>query len=99
LDAADSKEAILKVKRHKGPLPLLITDIVLPGVNGRVLAEKLTAMRPEMRVLFTSGYIEHSSDVTGLSQIQCAFLEKPFSRGELIFTVRGLLDAPAPLAA
>jgi YesN/AraC family two-component response regulator len=44
--------------QHKGPLPLVITDVVMPGLSGPFLAEKLAAARPEMRVLYTSGYAD-----------------------------------------
>jgi two-component system, cell cycle sensor histidine kinase and response regulator CckA len=99
LDAGNPAEAILIAEQHKGPLPLLITDIVLPGINGRELAERLTSARHEMRVLYTSGFIEIPEAMHANSILKCAFLEKPFTRLELITTVRGLLDAAEHLAA
>jgi two-component system cell cycle sensor histidine kinase/response regulator CckA len=56
LDSAHPQEAIRTAERHHGPIALLITDVMMPDINGRVLAETLTAVRPEMKVLYTSGY-------------------------------------------
>lgn len=92
LQAGDATEAIRIAGEHKGPLPLLITDVIMPGLTGPVLAERLTAGRPETRVLFTSGYADHTAVQHPL--FDCAFLEKPFTRNDLIRKVRELLDSP-----
>jgi two-component system cell cycle sensor histidine kinase/response regulator CckA len=90
LDSGDPAETIRMAGRYKGPLPLMITDVVLPGFSGCVLAGRLTAVRPETKVLYTSGYAEHELGVGP----ECAFLEKPFTRDALIRKVRELLDSP-----
>jgi DNA-binding NtrC family response regulator len=77
-----------------GPLPLLITDVVMPGFSGRVLAERLTAARPETKVLYTSGYAGDEVAQHGLVGAEFAFLEKPFTRDALIRKVREILDLP-----
>jgi len=93
LDSGNPLEAIRTAERHDGPIPLLITDLVMPHINGRVLAKTLTTVRPEMKVLYTSGY---SSDVCveqGELEAECPLLEKPFTLETLAKRVRELLDA------
>jgi CheY-like chemotaxis protein len=94
LDSGDPADAIRLAARHKGPLPLLITDVVMPGFSGRVLAERLTAVRPETKVLYTSGYAGDEVAQHGLLEAEFAFLEKPFTRDALIRKVREILDLP-----
>jgi two-component system, cell cycle sensor histidine kinase and response regulator CckA len=94
LDSGDPAEALRMAKGHKGPLPLMITDVVMPGFTGRVLAERLTADRPETKVLFTSGYADDETAKYGILGADNAFLEKPFTRDDLVRKVRELLDLP-----
>jgi PAS domain S-box-containing protein len=94
LDSGDPAEAIGIAELHKGPLPLLITDVVMPGFSGRVLADRLRIARPETRVLYTSGYADDEVVQHGLVGADCAFLEKPFTRDALIRKVREILDTP-----
>jgi len=96
LDSGDPVEALRISKAHKGPLPLMITDVIMPGLSGPVLAERLTAARPEMRVLYTSGYADDAVVKHGMLGPNCAFLEKPFARDNLMRKVRELLDSPVP---
>lgn len=93
LDSANPAEAIHIAARHKGPLPLLITDVVMPGFSGLILAERLRAARPEISVLYTSGYADDEVAQHGLVGAECAFLEKPFTRDALIRKVREILDS------
>jgi two-component system, cell cycle sensor histidine kinase and response regulator CckA len=97
LHAGEAMEAIRIAGQYKGPLPLLITDVIMPGLTGPALAERLTAGRPETRVLFTSGYADHNDLQHPL--LDCAFLEKPFTRDDLIRKVRELLDSPVHVSA
>jgi two-component system, cell cycle sensor histidine kinase and response regulator CckA len=93
IDSGDPSEALRIAGDHVGALPLMITDIVMPGFSGSVLAERLAAIRPETKVLFTSGYADDQTiRLKGPGQ-ECAFLEKPFSRDALVEKVRGLLDS------
>jgi PAS domain S-box-containing protein len=94
LDSGDPAEAIRIAGQHKGPLPLMITDVVMPGFSGPVLAERLAAARPETRVLYTSGYADDAVVQHGVFGPDCAFLEKPFTRDALVRKVRELLDSP-----
>jgi two-component system, cell cycle sensor histidine kinase and response regulator CckA len=96
LDSGDPAEAIGIAELHKGPLPLLITDVVMPGFSGQVLAARLRAARPETRVLYTSGYADDEIAQHGLVGADGAFLEKPFTRDDLIRKVREILDSPLP---
>jgi two-component system, cell cycle sensor histidine kinase and response regulator CckA len=93
LDAGRPSEAIRTAQQHKGPIALLITDIVMPEVNGHVLAETLTAVRPEMKVLYASGYSDRAGE-SGELEAEWPLLEKPFTREGLANTVRELLDSP-----
>ena len=94
LDAGDAVEAIRMAGQHKGPLPLMITDVVMPGLSGPDLAKRLAHARPETRVLYTSGYIDDAIVSPAVLGPHCAFLEKPFSRDALVRKVRELLDSP-----
>jgi PAS domain S-box-containing protein len=94
LDSGDPIEALRIAIEYQGPLPLMITDVIMPGFSGSVLAEKLAAFRPETRVLYASGYTDHSLGQRGVRGKDYAFLEKPFTRNELLKKVRELLDAP-----
>jgi DNA-binding NtrC family response regulator len=66
----------------------------MPGFSGSVLAERLAIVRPETKVLFASGYSDHSLSQRGVRGKDYALLEKPFSRDELLRQVRRLLDSP-----
>jgi DNA-binding NtrC family response regulator len=71
----------------------MITDVVMPGFSGSVLAERLAAVRPETKVLYTSGYADDETVQLNVPRQNYAFLEKPFSRDALISKVRELLDS------
>jgi two-component system, cell cycle sensor histidine kinase and response regulator CckA len=94
LDSGDPAEALRIAGKHKGPLPLMITDVMMPGFSGPVLAERLVATRPETRVLYSSGYADDAVFKHGILGADCAFLEKPFTRDDLVRKVRELLDSP-----
>jgi PAS domain S-box-containing protein len=95
LDSGDPAEALRIAVQHRGPLPLLITDVMMPGFSGPVLAERLAAVRPETRVLYSSGYADDAVFKNGTLGANCAFLEKPFTRDDLVRKVREILDMPA----
>ena len=97
IDSGDPGEALRMAADHIGPLPLMITDLVMPGFSGSVLAERLAAIRPETKVLYTSGYADDEVVQLNVPGQDRAFLEKPFSRDALVTKVRDLLDlAPHP---
>lgn len=92
LEAAAGAEALDVCRHHEGPIDLVITDVVMPGMNGRELAARLTDLVPDARVLFISGYtggvlVEH-----GVLEAGTEFLQKPFSPHRLTQKVREALD-------
>ncbi len=97
LDAADADRAIALSREHPGPIHLLLTDVVMPGMGGRKLAEQLfAARRPEMRVLYMSGHTDDVIVRSGVLQGDLAFLRKPFTPMRLARKVRETLDARSP---
>ena len=92
LDAVDAPAALLRSEKHRAKIHLLLTDVVLPGVSGRELASRLKAMRPDMKVLFTSGYTDDAMMRRGVAERGIAFMQKPFTPDTLIRRVRQVLD-------
>jgi len=95
LNSGDPAEALRIAARHSGPIPLLITDMMMPGFSGTVLAARLAESRPEIKVLYASGYIDQSTIQSGVRGEDYSIIEKPFSRNDLLRNVRELLDAPS----
>jgi two-component system cell cycle sensor histidine kinase/response regulator CckA len=95
LEAGDSSEAIEAAERYNGEISLLVTDVVLPGINGRALAEQLVSRRPGTKVLYISGYTDDAVVRNGVLLSDIAFLKKPFSQEALALKVREILDAAA----
>jgi signal transduction histidine kinase/CheY-like chemotaxis protein len=95
--AVESPEKGLQtVREHTGPIELLITDVVLPGMNGRPLAEEILKMRPETKVLFVSGYTENALILDGQLDLAINFLAKPFTVEALGRKMREILDGNLP---
>jgi len=93
LIAVDGNEALQMASSYADPIHLLITDLVMPNIGGRELAQRLTPLRPRMKVLFMSGYSEHAADNDELDA-SATVLQKPFSLDALVRNVRRVLDAP-----
>jgi CheY-like chemotaxis protein len=94
LEAHHGPEALEICQVHEGPIHLMVTDVVMPHMSGRELAERLTILRPELRVLFMSGYPDNAIVHHGVLGAGTAFLQKPFTLNALEGKVRELLDAP-----
>ncbi len=92
LDAADGPAALQLSTRHAGGIDLLVTDVVMPGMSGRELAERLAPKRPAMKVLYTSGYTDDAMVRQGVLTAGVAFLQKPFVPETLARKVRDVLD-------
>jgi len=92
LHAADGNEALQIADSHKHPIHLLLTDVVMPNVGGRELAQRLTQPRPEMKVLFMSGYPDHATLSGELVDDSAAVLQKPFALDTLARKIRSLFD-------
>ncbi len=94
LEAGDGREALRFVAQQTDArIDLLVTDVVMPHMGGGALAERLIAMRPSIKVLFTSGYTEDAMLHAGQLVIGTHFLHKPFSPAALAQKVRGILDS------
>lgn len=91
LDAQDGDEALDLVRQYRGPIHLLIADVVMPGLSGRELAARLSIDRPEIRVLYTSGYTENLMIRAGFEE-GLALLPKPFLPGDLLRKVGEILS-------
>jgi nitrogen-specific signal transduction histidine kinase/CheY-like chemotaxis protein len=92
IEAANGGEALLACERHQGPIPLMITDVVMPQMSGRELAARLQQLRPEMRVLYMSGHTDDAVFRHGLVDPARFFLQKPFTPSVLAQKVRDILE-------
>jgi CheY-like chemotaxis protein len=92
LSSATPAEAMEKAKNLSGAIDLLITDVVMPEMNGRDLAGKMTALYPDLRLLFMSGYTANVIAHHGVLDAGVAFIQKPFSMTDLMVKVREVLD-------
>jgi PAS domain S-box-containing protein len=95
LEAASGDDALRVAEKHSGSIDLLFVDILMPGMNGRELAEKIQARRPEVRVLYTSGYMDDTLARAGVLSHETAFLEKPFRLDQLAARIDELLVQPS----
>lgn len=93
LTAADGAEAQQVAAQTPGAIHLLLTDVVMPGINGRVLAERLTSLHPTMKVLYMSGYTDSFIAGHGVLEEGTHLLHKPFTEDTLMRKIRELLDA------
>lgn len=92
LEASHGGEAVRVAENQPGPIHLLISDVIMPEMGGRILAERLAAARPGIKVLFVSGYTDDAVVRHGVLQAEMAFLQKPFTMAALTQKVREVLD-------
>jgi CheY-like chemotaxis protein len=89
IESANPEEALLHSERYAGPIHLMLTDVIMPGMTGPELVGRIKSARPSMEIVYMSGYSQHTTlDLAG------AFLPKPFSPQALAIKVRETLDAP-----
>jgi PAS domain S-box-containing protein len=92
LRACDAQDALLMAERHPGPIQLLLTDVIMPKQSGRALVERLRPLRPEMQVLYMSGYTNEAIVRHGVLDPDTLFIQKPFTPLGLGQKVRAALD-------
>jgi PAS domain S-box-containing protein len=93
--ASAGDQALEIAARHRGRIHLLLTDVVMPGLNGRILSERLTSARPDTRVLYMSGYSDDAILRHGVRKAAAHFIQKPFSIDALAHKIRETLNAPS----
>ena len=91
LEARDGDEALRICKDHEGPIHLMLTDVVMPRMSGRQLAERMAPLYPQMQVLFMSGYTDNAIVHHGVLQEDTAYIQKPFAPDDLAKKVREVL--------
>jgi FixJ family two-component response regulator len=85
------------IEHHPQPIHLMITDVVMPGMSGQKLAERLTTITPHMKVLYMSGYTDDVVLRHGILDAGMPFINKPFAAGDLAAKIRQILDSEAAL--
>lgn len=91
MEAANGRDALLLSENHSGLIQLMVTDVIMPEMTGKQLVERLQPLRPEMRVLFMSGYSAAVITDKGILEPSAAYLSKPFTPQVLAEKVRQVL--------
>jgi CheY-like chemotaxis protein len=92
LEAGSAGDALLIAEQHPYEIHAVVTDVVMPRMNGHILAERLKAMRPGLKVLITSGYTDDALLERGVETETFAFVPKPFTPSLLVSSIRALFD-------
>ena len=99
MEARHGGEALLLCERHPGPIHLMVTDVVMPQMSGKELADRLAPLHPEMAVFFMSGYTDSDLSAYGAPESSQHFIPKPFRPMDLVKKVRDFLDASQGVTA
>jgi CheY-like chemotaxis protein len=94
-EASGAAEAMRIFDRHQASIDLLLTDVIMPQMSGRELAERLKILRPSLKILYISGYTDDMLAHHGVLESNVFLLQKPFAPDELAKKMREVLDAPA----
>jgi CheY-like chemotaxis protein len=97
VEATGAHDAIRSASSYDGPIHLLVTDVVMPGMSGPDLAEQIGRLRPETKILYTSGYTSGALVHQGVVDHEIGFLAKPLTRRTVVRKVRELLDSDGPM--
>ena len=97
LDAAHGADAIQLAENYRGPIHLMLTDVVMPGMTGKELADRMKGLRPATQVLYMSGYSENVIASEGVIDPGIAFISKPLTPQSLAAKVRETLGSPEEL--
>src|SRR5262249_44163353 len=95
IEAASGAEALVLAQEHSSEIHLLLTDVILPGMNGKEVSERIRALNPRLKVLFMSGYTADIIARRGIPERDVAYLPKPFSPDSLAAKVREVLTDPS----
>ncbi len=92
LEAREGKEALDLAEKYQGPIHLLLTDVVMPGMRGRQLSDRVMELRPDIKVIYMSGYTDESAVDLGMLESGTEFVAKPFTPDDLISRVQSILS-------
>lgn len=98
LQAPNGREALNLAESYKDNIDLLLTDVIMPGMNGRELAQRMLPVHPEMKVLYTSGYTENAIAHHGIIDAGLNFIGKPYTPQSLSIKLRQVLSSDAPVS-
>jgi CheY-like chemotaxis protein len=98
LEAADGQTALDLARLHSAPVHVLLTDVVMPKMNGHELASHLTRLWPDIRVVYMSGYVDNPLVHKEIAASGAAFLQKPFTQEALVAKIRGALEGASKRA-
>ena len=96
VEASNGNEAIQACRRFKGDIPLILTDVVMPGIKGTDLVEQVVDLRPGIKVIYMSGYPGEHVRPDPNDSIESIFMEKPIRPEKLLHAIRAMLDEYTP---
>jgi PAS domain S-box-containing protein len=96
LEANSSETALLHSEQHPDAIDLLLTDVILPGMDGREISQRVHERRPDVRTIYMSGFSDDSLSKHGILSRDVVLIEKPFATATLLATIRSVLDPPTP---